>query len=215
MSYLKLPSRSQFFVTLAAAVLFGAGAAAQTTNSSLSSPSPTDGAAITLVPGEVVGNEQVIRALVRNGTNQFIFVVPDGLRGQVKAEGTFVMISRNMGYSVSVRVIEPAPPQPRLAEALEEQIRREYPQANSLAAFTTTVADQQGTGIQVRQTLAGLRPRLVRVLWVPLRAGLIEFTLDADNTYAATAQAALDMVLLTFRSNEGGRVSIVRRSDKT
>lgn len=43
----------------------------------------------------------------------------------------------------------------------------------------------------------------------------MEFTLNASNTSAAAAQAALDMVLLTFRSNERGKIEIVRRSDKT
>jgi hypothetical protein len=125
------------------------------------------------------------------------------------------MISRDMTYSVSVRIIEPAPPQPGLAEALAEQIARQYPHSSSLETFTTVVADREGAGVQLRQTLTGLNARIVRILWVPFKAGLVEFALNADSSCASAGQAALDTVLLTFRSNEGGKLTIIRRSDKT
>ena len=215
MSHPRSLLRFRLAVALAGLPLFGAGAVAQSTNGLPESLSPTGGFAVTLLAGEAVGNDQILRAHLRKGTNEFIFVVPNGLRAQAPAGGTVVMISRDMTYSVSVRIVEPAPPQPGLAEALAEQVTRQYPHSSSLETFTTVVADREGTGVQLRQALTGLNPRVVRILWVPFRAGLMEFALNADSSYASTGQAALDTVLLTFRSNEGGRLNIIRRSDKT
>jgi hypothetical protein len=215
MSHPKPLLRFRLAIALVGLPLFGAGALAQSANGLPESPSQTSGVAVTLLPGEAVGNEQILRALLRKGTNEFIFMVPDGLRAQSPAGGTVAMISRAMTYSVSVRFVEPAPPQPGLAEALSEQITRQYPHPSSLETFTPVVADHQGAGVQLRQTLTGLNPRLVRILWVPFRAGLVEFALNADGSYAPTGQAALDTVLLTFRSNEGAKLTIIRRSDKT
>jgi hypothetical protein len=53
------------------------------------------------------------------------------------------------------------------------------------------------------------------MVWVPFKAGLLEFSLNADGGSASAGQGALDMILLTFRSDERGKVEIVRRSDKT
>jgi hypothetical protein len=201
--------------SVAAAMLFGATSLAQTTNAVLSGTSQPVGIALSLLPGETVGHDQVIRALLRSGTNEFIFVVPDGLRAQPAAEGNIVVTSRDMTYSVSLRLIEPAPNRAGLPEALARYVERQYPDRSALESFTTSVADRKGTGVQLRQVLNGLNPRLVRVVWVPFRSGLMEFVLNTDNACASAGQAALDMVLLTFHSNEEGKLRIIPRSDKT
>ena len=43
----------------------------------------------------------------------------------------------------------------------------------------------------------------------------MEFVLNADTKNAVAGRAALDMILLTFRSNERGGLEIVERSDKS
>ena len=91
----------------------------------------------------------------------------------------------------------------------------QYAQASGLEEFTTTVADREGTGFQLRQELPKVSDRSIRVLWVPFKAGIMEFALNTDHKSASAAQGAFDMILLTFRSNERGKLEIVRRSDKT
>jgi hypothetical protein len=168
-----------------------------------------------LCPGELVGHEQVIRQFIRSGTNEFLFVVPDGLRTWTTPEGAMVLTAGDMSYHVCLRIAAPLPAKPEIREALQERIAGQYAGAKSLEGFTVGVADREGTGFQLLQEVPELGNRLVRVLWVPFKAGVIEFALNADTRNAAAGRAALDMILLTFRSNERGRLEIVERSDKS
>lgn len=162
-----------------------------------------------------MGDEQVIREFLRSGTNEFMFVVPEGLRTKTAPDGMIVLITGDMSYYVSLRLVAPPPANPELKEVLRERIASQYAHVSSLEGFTTTVADREGTGFQLRQALPGAGGRLIRILWVPFEAGVLEFALNADNNSAPAGQGAFDMILLTLRSNERGRIEIVRRSDKT
>ena len=44
------------------------------------------GLEITAQPGEVIGREQVVRYLVKCGTNQFLFILPLNARGGASAD---------------------------------------------------------------------------------------------------------------------------------
>jgi hypothetical protein len=162
-----------------------------------------------------VGHEQVIRQLITSGTNKFVFVVPNGLRTETAPEGMIGLASGDMSYYVSLRIVAPTPVNPAISEALHERITSQYAGASSLEEFTASVADREGTGFQLRQELPKVGGRLIRILWVPFKAGVMEFALNADARNAAAGRAALDMILLTFRSNERGRLEIVQHSDKS
>jgi hypothetical protein len=207
--------RRQLAGALAAAMLLAADVIAQTSNGIDLSPNQAPELAVTLEPGEFVGHEQVIREHLRSGTNEFMFVVPDGLRTETAPDGKIVLITRDMSYYVSLRVVSPPPTSPELKDALREQIVSQYAPLYGLQEFTTTVADREGTGFQLRQDLPKVGGRLIRILWMPFNAGVLEFALNADNHNLSAGQGAFDMILLTFRSNERGRIEIVRRSDKT
>ena len=215
MSHPKEPRRRRLAGTLAAALLLAAGVVAQPPNDFALGTNQSAGLAVTLQPGESVGNEQIIREFIRSGTNEFMFVVPNGLRTQTAPEGNIVLISREMTYYVSLRIVAPPSTNTELNAVLREWIASQYVHASSLEEFTTTVAEREGTGFQLRQALPGVGGRLIRILWVPFKAGGLEIALNADNNSASAGQGAFDMILLTFRSNERGRIEIVRRSDKT
>ena len=200
---------------LAGAMILAAGALAQTGNSLFPGTNPAPALTITLQPGELVGHEQIIRALLKSGTNQFLFVVPDGLRIQDSGGGVIVMSSRDMKYYASVRLVEPPPPDLELKEALREQIARQYPGASGLEEFAGAAANREGTGVQLRQEMPGVAPRQIRILWVPFKAGLMEFALVGVSDKFPAARGAFDIILLTFRSNEHGKLEFVRHSDKT
>lgn len=200
---------------LAGALLLVVDLYAQTPNGFVSSTDQVADFEVKLLPGEQVGHEQIIRGLLKMGTNEFLFVAPDGLRTQKPRAGIVVLISGDMSYYLSIRSIGPAPANSGLKEALQERINVEHPRAGDLEAFTATVADREGTGFQLREKLPGLNSRLIRTVWVPFNAGVLEFGLNADTKMASAAQSALDMLLLTFRSNERGKIVVVRRSEKT
>jgi hypothetical protein len=200
---------------LAAAALLAADVLGQTAEGLVAGSNQPPRLAVSLCSGELVGHEQVIRQLLSSGTNKFVFVVPAGLRTETAPEGMIALTSGDMSYFVSLRIVTPAPVNPGTREALQEWITSQYAEARSLEEFTTSVADREGTGFQLRQELPKVGSRLVRILWVPFKAGVMEFVLNADTKKAEAGRAAMDMILLTFRSNERGGLEIVARSDKS
>jgi hypothetical protein len=200
---------------LATASLFAANVLGQTAEAFIAGSNQPPRLAVKLCPGEFVGHEQVIRQFLKSGTNEFVFVVPEGLRTETAPGGMIALTCGDMSYYVTLRIVAPAPASLGTREALQAQIAGQYGGASSLEEFAASVADREGNGIQLRQDLPNVGSRLVRVLWVPFTAGLMEFALNADTKNAAAGRAALDMILLTFRSNERGRLEIVERSDKS
>jgi hypothetical protein len=200
---------------LAAAALLAADVLGQTAEGFFAGSNQPPRLAVKLCPGELVGHEQVIRQFIRSGTNEFVFVVPDGLRTETAPERMIALTSGDMSYFVSLRIVAPPPVNPGTREALQERITSQYAGASSLEEFTASVADREGTGFQLRQELPRVGSRLIRILWVPFKAGVMEFALSSDTKNAEAGRAALDMILLTFRSNERGRLEIVERSDKS
>ena len=200
---------------IAGAMLYAAGVSAQTPNGFGVKTNQASGIAVTFLPGETVGHEQVIRGLIRSGTNEFMFVVPEGLRTQTSSEGSIVLTGRDVSYYLSIRIVGPAPAGPGLKEVLREHVANQFPNVSGLEEFTTMVAEREGTGFQLRQELPKVGDRLIRVLWLPFKAGILEFALNADSNSASEGQGAFDMILLTFRSNERGKLEVVRRSEKT
>jgi hypothetical protein len=200
---------------LAAVALLGADVFGGTAEGDFASTNQPPRLAVRLCSGELVGHEQVIRQLLSCGTNKFVFVVPSGLWTETTPEGGIVLTTGDMSYFVSLRIVAPPPVKPKTREALQERIASKYAGASGLEEFTASVADQEGMGFQLRQDLPKVGSRLIRILWVPFKAGVMEFALNADAKNAAAGRAALDMILLTFRSNEQGQLEIVARSDKS
>jgi len=198
-------------MTLATALLAiqVAGQAADWFSVSSNSPPPLT---LRVEPGEVVGREQVFRQVMRMGTNEFAFVLPAELRREVTPEGMTVLTSKDMSYYVSLRII---PSSAAGREALRQRAASQYADASGLEDFTAWVDDHEGTGLHLRQEVPKVGNRLVRLLWVPFKAGVIEFALNADARNAKAGQSALDIILLSFRSNERGSLEIVPRSDKS
>ena len=72
-----------------------------------------------------MGHEQVIRQFIRSGTNEFLFVVPDGLRTQTAPDGIFCY-GGDMSYHVCLRIAAPLAANPEIREALQERIAGQY-----------------------------------------------------------------------------------------
>jgi hypothetical protein len=215
MSHPKTVIRYGYGAFLIGTILLALGAVAQTPSGlGLNTNQPSE-LIVKLYPGELVGHEQVIRQLIKCGTNEFIFVVPEGLRAETLPKGVIMLYGREMNYYASIRIVPPPPAPAGLKASLLEQIASEYSQASGVEEFATTVADREGTGFQLRQDLPKTGDRLVRILWVPFKAGVVEFVVNADHHSAAIGREALDMILLTFRANERGSLEIIERSDKS
>jgi hypothetical protein len=200
---------------LVGTMLLTTGVVAQTTNGSALKANRAPGLVVTFQPGEMVGREQVIRETLTSGTNEFMFVVPEGLRTEAPTQGLVALMAGDRSYYVSIRIVAPPPTNPELREALRESISGQHARMSSLEEFTTCVADREGTGFKLREVLPVVGERFVSTLWVPFKAGVLEFTLNAHSSSALAGQRAFDAILLTLRSNERGKIEIVRRSDKS
>lgn len=168
-----------------------------------------------LEPGERVGREQVIRGRIKSGTNEYLFVLPDGMRAAAGPDGALVLSRWDARYYVRIGIVKPAPNGPGLSEVLAQQLTNQHTAARELSAITATVAGHEGCGYQFREKLPGIEDRLERTLWVPFKAGVLEFTLSSGSSQCAEAQGAFDLVLITFRSNEQAKIEIVRRSERS
>jgi len=211
MSLPKLPHCSPVPALLVLAALLAGNAAAQT----LASNPPPAKATMTLRAGEMVGNEQIIRQFIRAGANEFAFVLPAEVRPDETPEGAPVLASRDRSYYLSVRLTTPSHPLPELRQTLKERVASQYPDALNLEDYTAWADGHEGAGFQLQQRQPQVGIRLIRILQVPFKAGVMEFILNADARNALAGQAALEMVLLTFSSNEHGPLEIIPRSDKT
>jgi hypothetical protein len=201
----------------AALFLVGAGLVQGQTVAGFAAPSPAQKLEIKIQPGEIIGREQVVRYLIRCGTNQFLFMLPPNMRNADTSPETMVLAGTDGSYYLSLRILEPeaAPSGSEKARTLKETALERYPNARNVEEFGFIVASHDAAGIQLQQERPVVGNRLVRLLWAPCRAGTLEFTLNADPQKAALATQALECVLLSFQSNEQGQIRIIPRSDKT
>jgi hypothetical protein len=200
---------------LAGSFLFTAGLLAQTPHGGLEATNGVPRVQVTLQPGETIGHEQVMRELLRSGTNEYLFVVPDGTRSEAEPDGRLVLSRWEKRYYVSIRVLALPPAPSQLQEALRQRMTSQFPQASKLEEFETAAADHQARGVQFQVEQPGAGTHLIRAVCVPFPTELLEVILNADTSSARVGQQALDQVLLTLRSNEQGKLEIIRRSAKS
>lgn len=168
-------------------------------------------------PGEIVGNEQVMRAFIRCGTNEFLFVLPPDLHTEAINPDTLVLAGPGSRYFLKFSILGSRGGDS--AEA-QTQVRKEnalaqYPNALNLEDFTTTVAGRAAQGLQLAHKSPTMADYVTRIVWVPCQGGVLEFTLTADAQTTKLARQAMDQVLLTFQTNEKGKLEIVRRPEQT
>jgi hypothetical protein len=170
---------------------------------------------VSFQPGEFVGHGRVLREFIKIGTNEFLFVVPEGSRPETLKGDALVVTSRDSTYYLTFRMAGSLAAEGDLNQSLKCRVADQYPNARNVEPFSTTVANRVGEGLSLKQGRPGVGSRFIKVLWVPSKAGVLEFTLNTDSTNAPAAELAFSSMLLTFRSNERGKLEIVRRSERT
>jgi hypothetical protein len=163
--------------------------------------------------GEIVGREeQMRRVFVTRGTNEFCFVVLQGMRVEVNPDKV-ALVSADATYFLTFRILSPGDAGPGLADSPpgREFLVNQFPNAKVVDEFSRTAAGQDGPALELRYTAAGGMERAVWVALIPSAAGLLEFCLNADPPKAADGQFAFNSLLRTFRSNENGRLEITTR----
>lgn len=170
---------------------------------------------VSVQPGEFVGRERVLRELVKFGTNEFLFVIPEDARPETSKSDTVVVASRDSTYYVTFRISPSLPAEADLQRVVKDWVVDHYSNARNMESFSTTVAERRGEGLSLEQQQSAVGARIIKILWVPFKGGTLEFTLNADAKQASAAESAFSAILLTFRSNERGKLEIIRRSERT
>ena len=192
--------------------MVAASAAAQP--SATNAPVQPQSFSVIVQPGEFVGATQITRDLIQCGTNQFSFVLPPELSTDRLEPRSLRLISGDGRFYLTFRLLgtEPAESEASAAEARKARALGEHPHTGSVEEFPVTVANRSGYGLAFRERQTGIGERRVRLAWVPCKAGTLEFTLNSDPKIVATALRAFESLLLTFRSNETGRLEVIRFS---
>jgi hypothetical protein len=176
---------------------------------------PSPALKVAFEPGEFFGSRQIIRERIRRGTNEFLLVVPEGMRAETRQDDSIALTSTDGTCYVTLTITSALPAETDEDQAMLEWGAGHFPSFTNVEKFAFSVDGKPGQGIQLRYASPGGGNRLARILWVPCRAGMLEFTLDADAEKAKAAQQLFDAVLLTFRTNEQGKIEIVRFSERS
>jgi len=163
-------------------------------------------------PGQI----STCRAYITAGTNKFAFLVPDEYKlassdaqraTLIKADGSAVMTIRVLSsLADSGKEFDGA-----AARAL---VYEEHPDATIITEFGMMAANASGPAFEIFWG-AGSVTRASRVGFVPLRAGIIEFSLDTSPKKLPPSLGDLNSLILTFRaSDENGKLEPTPLSDR-
>ncbi len=160
--------------------------------------------------GETVGWEQIRRVLINAGTNEFVFVAPQGLRiqtEQTKVEVTPTAFSFFLTFRILTNAAGLDLEDLNAARALT---LNRFPEARCVEENPKSVAGKTGSALNLRYNKGGVE-HVICVALIPSAAGVLEFTLFAPQEKSPEARNAFNMILRTFRSNEGSKLEISAR----
>lgn len=165
---------------------------------------------------EMVALQPVQRAYVTYGTNQFAFVVPHGYRMDASNPEKIVLFNSDYSCYIAFRIAESLGYGSRdvLSSACRQLVLERYPNAKILDEFSQSAASHSGPAFDLQWTNSARITQFTRVAFIPTAAGVLEFTLVTNAGKFTEGQYFLNSVMLTFRTNEGGKLHISPLSDK-
>lgn len=156
------------------------------------------------------------RAYITAGTNKFAFLLPDSFRLSQSDAQKVSMVKRDGSCIISVRVIGLTSSAIKSFDgaAARALLAEEHPDAMISTEFGMSAADASGPAFEILWG-AGAMARASRIGFVPLRAGVLEFSVDASPKNLAPSLGDLNYVVLTFRaSDENGKLAATPLSDR-
>jgi len=162
-------------------------------------------------PGQIPAS----RAYVTVGTNRFAFLVPGGFKIDSSDAQRVTMVRTDSGCVLSIRVLE-ALPQPGLTPAdCREKIAQEHPSCVIEEEFSLAAGNSSGPAFEIRWKGDGGVRRAARIAYVPMRAGVVEFSIDSNPDKFGAMLTHLNYVMLTFRASDlSGKIEPTPLSDK-
>src|SRR6267142_6778600 len=163
-------------------------------------------------PGQI----PTTRAYITAGTNTFAFLVPGEFKLASSDPQKVTLMKRDGSALISVRVIGPVPAtgKPFDSAAARMLVNEEHPDATITSELGMFAAGVGGPEFEI-QWGAGALTRATRVGFIPLRAGLLEFSVDSSPKNLGPSLGDFNYVILTFRaSDENGQLAATPLSDR-
>jgi hypothetical protein len=156
------------------------------------------------------------RAYITVGTNKFAFLVPDEFK-MAGCDAQKVTLMKGDGSClISVRVIGSKPPSDKPFDCTGARglVYEEHRDATIVSEFAMFAGGVGGPAFEINWGVGALS-RVSRVGFIPLRAGIVEFSVDGSAKNLGPSLVDFNYVLLTFRaSDENGKLAATPISDQ-
>ncbi len=160
-------------------------------------------------PGETVGTEQIRRAFISVGTNQFMLRIPTGFQLNASDAERIVLSHAESGQFIAIQLIRPA------KSAIGETQRPDWKAEALNVAADATVVDEHtefalgagGPAYDLRWKVAGA-DQMARVAYIPTKVGVMEFKLITPAKSFDVGRMILTIVLTSLQSNEQGPIVV-------
>jgi hypothetical protein len=150
------------------------------------------------------GMRPVNRGYVSSGTYKFGVELPGGYHVDSSAAEQVTLTSQDLTATLGLRVAAKSNQDPKgfKPEFLRDLIQDQYPTAKVTAEFVLPAACSLGSAFDLH--VAGMKgtARRARVVFVPLEAGLLQFSIVASAERFNEALVHFQTLVLTFRASD-------------
>jgi hypothetical protein len=165
--------------------------------------------------GETVGMHQVKRAYITVGTNLFVFRVPtDCMMDASDSEKIVVSdLEHNWFIAISFKTHMPSPSDEAGKAHYRNVALNAFPTAIITGESAEFVGSRGGPVFELAWRNSGAATQSARVAFVPMATCLLEIKLVAGSEKFREGKAALQMILASMCTDEGGKIEITPLPD--
>jgi hypothetical protein len=171
----------------------------------------------TIRNGETVGLNQIRRAYVTVGTNQFMFIVPAGFQLDASNPRKIVLTDTDCSCFIVLR-FDSSTSADAVGQGPDSWRRlalSRFPGATILNEFAEFAADHSGQAFDLRWRNSGGAEQSARVVFIPSPVGMLEFSVLANSNRFEDSRSSFSSILGSLRSNECGKIEITPLSGTT
>ena len=151
-------------------------------------------------PGQI----RTSRAYITVGTNRFAFLVPGGFKIDTSDGQKVTLVRADCACVLSLRILEALPESGLSVDLCRQKVMQEHPACKIDEEFSLGAGGATGPAFEFRWKGDGGVRRTSRVAYVPLRAAVVEFSLDSSPENYGSMLTHLNYVMLTFRASDPG-----------
>jgi len=194
-------------------------------NAGADQPNPESGAnspdvQVSLRNEAIVGSEtgkKVQRAYLTSGTNQFVFEVPAGFQMDASNPQKIVLSDVNCTCFLTFRFAGrmPAGAKELQTDSCRSLALSRFPGAKISNESYDFAGNHGGPVFDLQWQNSSGTEQTARIMFIPSPAGIIEFNLLTTSSKFSDGRSLLNSLLGSFHSNEGGKLEVTQRPDKS